>query len=132
RDLSGRGRSARAAHAHHVARGPANAVEQPRPGGCLSLPLRVRWRNFWLGAAKRLAWRERRDSAYVPYTALCAADAGEGTPVPWRRDGSRINTNSSAVVGCTATVPSKSRFVAPQVSATARAWMISGASVPIM
>ena len=41
-------------------------------------------------------------------------------------------TNSSAAVGCSATVASKSSLVAPAVKATAKPWIISAASSPTM
>src|SRR5690242_10390044 len=44
----------------------------------------------------------------------------------------RINTNSSDMVGCSATVASKSAFLRPAFTATAAAWRISGASGPII
>ena len=43
-----------------------------------------------------------------------------------------INTNSSAIVGCSATVWSNASLVSPAFTATAAAWRISAASGPIM
>ena len=44
----------------------------------------------------------------------------------------RISTSSSAMVGWSATVASKSAFLSPAFTAIAAAWRISGASGPIM
>ena len=45
--------------------------------------------------------------------------------MPWRRTGMRIVTSSSAAVGCTASVASRSALVAPSVSATPTSWINS-------
>lgn len=75
-------------------------------------------------AARRLSCSRSRPSS-ISY--ICTANAS-------RQAGafSRIVTNSSAAVGWIPIVASNCALVAPHCSATAKPWIISPASVPIM
>src|SRR5271166_2165226 len=70
----------------------------------------------------RIRQKQRDErAAPAPYSAACRT---------WRAVGVRMVTSSSAAVGCSATVASKSALVAFIFTAIATAWMISAAVSP--
>ena len=120
--------------ARHTCRAPRTS---PRPAApsrrsrAVSLPLACCAAIRFSPPPIRAARRRRSSSAILadmrsPHPC-CRPKAADRV-----RQGQRIKTSSSAIVGWMATVASKSALVSPAFTATAAACMISGASGPIM